>query len=147
MKTSFFLLLSMVLGFSAVALAGGDAAGERKKLQGTWKIVAGNEAGKTLPPARVKGTKMVVAGDNMAVYEQDTKRDMTFKLDPTKDPKTINMTITQGKGKGETSLGIYALEGDTLKIAFALPGKARPTNFTPQQGSSEMLFVMKRAQP
>jgi uncharacterized protein (TIGR03067 family) len=147
MKAGFLLVWSTMMGLGAVALAGDGAAGDRKKLQGTWKVVAGNEGGKTLTPARVKGTKMVVAGDKMTVHEQETTREMTFKLDPTKEPRAIDMTITEGKGKGEKSLGIYALEGDTLKIAFALPGKSRPANFTPQQGSSEMLFVMKRAQP
>src|SRR5260370_40952238 len=128
MRASFLLLVSSMMAMGAYAVAGDGAGGDQKKLQGTWKVVAGNEGGKTLAPARVKGAKMVVAGDKMTVHEQETKREITFKLDATKDPKEIALTITEGKRKGEKSLGIYALERDTLKIAFALPGKARPAN-------------------
>jgi uncharacterized protein (TIGR03067 family) len=139
--------MSSLMSICAYTVAGDGAARDQKKLQGTWKVVAGNESGKTLAPARVKGTKMVISGDKMTVHEQDTKREMTFKLDATKEPRTIDLTIIESKRKGGTSQGIYALEGDTLKIAFALPGKARPVNFTPATGSFEMLFVMKRVQP
>jgi uncharacterized protein (TIGR03067 family) len=141
-----WLCVSLALGVVEHALAD-DASKDQQQLQGTWKVLAGNEGGKTLPPPRAKGSKVVVSGNHITVYEEEKKREMTFKLDPTKEPRTIDLTLTEGKDKGETSPGIYALEGELLKIAFALPGKARPTTFTPKQGSQEMLFVLKRAKP
>jgi uncharacterized protein (TIGR03067 family) len=146
-------MLRPLLVLSAVALwlaghaVAGDAAKDQDKLQGTWKIVAGNEAGTTIPAERVKGTRMVVAGNTMSVQERGEKREMTFKLDPLKEPRAIDLTTTTGKDKGATAPGIYSLEGNTLKIAFAMPGKERPVNFAPRRGSGEMLFVMKRIQP
>jgi uncharacterized protein (TIGR03067 family) len=133
------ILFSLILSARA-----GQAKGDLEKLQGTWKVLAANEAGKTLPPSRVKGSKLVVAGSTMKVHEQDKVREMTFILRPTQEPAEIDMTISPGKEKGGTAAGIYSLEGDLLKICFALPGKTRPTTFTPIPGSGEMLFVLKR---
>jgi uncharacterized protein (TIGR03067 family) len=147
MKRLCILFLSFNMAIAPYVIAGDAGQSEQQKLQGTWRILAGNEGGRTLPPARVKGSKMVVAGNLMTVYEAEKKRGMTFKLDPTKDPRIVDLKLTEGPQKGETAQGIYALDGDTLKISFALPGKSRPTSFTPKPGSQEMLFVMKREQP
>jgi len=138
---------SAALALASHALAEDTARTDQQKLQGTWNVLAGNEGGKTLLPSRVKGAKMVVAGNTLKVFEQDKQRQMTFTLRPTQELRAIDMTITEGKRKGETSQGIYALDGDMLKICFALPGKVRPANFIPAQGSGEMLFVLKRAEP
>jgi uncharacterized protein (TIGR03067 family) len=133
------VLLSLALSAGA-----GQENRDLEKLQGTWKVLAANEAGKTLPPSRVKASRLVVTGNTMKVHEPEKVREMTFVLRPTKEPAEIDMAISQNKGKGDTAAGIYLLEGDLLKICFALPGKARPTNFTPAPGSGEMLFVLKR---
>jgi uncharacterized protein (TIGR03067 family) len=141
------LCAAVPLVLIAYATAEDAARSDQQKLQGTWKVLAGNEGGKTLPPSRVKGTKMVVKANEIKVEEQDKQRVMTFTLDPAKEPRAIDLTIHEGKPKGEPCQGIYALEGDMLKICFALPGKIRPGNFTPVPGSGEMLFVLKRAAP
>ena len=47
-------------------------------------------------------------------------------------------------GKDVVFQGIYALDGDDLKICFAPPGEKRPTEFVTQGGSSEQLVVLKR---
>ncbi len=49
----------------------------------------------------------------------------TFKIDPTAKPKTMDSTATNGDNAGKTMLGIYELDGDTLKICWAPPGKDR----------------------
>ena len=40
--------------------------------------------------------------------------------------------------------GIYLLEGDKLKVCYALSGKARPTAFATKPGSGAILFVLER---
>lgn len=55
---------------------------------------------------------------------------MTSKIDPTKTPKTLDQTFTKGgAGAGKTSLWIYELKDDTLKICATAPGDPRPTEF------------------
>ena len=47
-----------------------------------------------------------------------------------------------GSEKGETYLGIYKIEGDTLKWCVAVPGSERPSEFA--TSGSDFLLVLKR---
>jgi uncharacterized protein (TIGR03067 family) len=68
---------------------------------------------------------------------------MTFKLDPTQKPKTIDLTHAGEK----KSRGIYRLEGDRLKICYAVNAKKRPAEFQTKVGAQQFLFVLKRVKP
>ena len=52
--------------------------------------------------------------------------------------------MTEGPTKGQTHLGIYELDGDTVKFCFAAPGKERPTDFTAKASSGRTASVWKR---
>jgi len=72
----------------------------------------------------------------------------TFKIDPSKKPGQMDMTVTEGeKYKGETSLVIYQFDGDTLKWCANEPGKKdRPKEFPKKPGDGKYLYlVLKRA--
>jgi hypothetical protein len=69
-----------------------------------------------------------------------------LKLDPAKTPKTVDASIVRGPQKGEVLLGIYSLEGDTLKVCLQMSGQERPTEFTAQAGSGRLYLVSKRMQ-
>ena len=68
----------------------------------------------------------------------------TQKLDPSKSPKTIDVTVTEGLNKGAVMLGIYEINGDTLKVCFDPEGKKRPTEFKSASGSADFVNVHKR---
>jgi uncharacterized protein (TIGR03067 family) len=68
----------------------------------------------------------------------------TFTLDATKKPKTIDAVPAGTKDKSKTMHGIYDLNGDTLKICMAPPGKDQPTDFTAKEGSGHTLTVWER---
>jgi uncharacterized protein (TIGR03067 family) len=65
-------------------------------------------------------------------------------VEPAQTPKTVNATVTEGEGKGTTMLGIYELDGDTMKCCFDPEGKKRPTEFKTSEGSTVFLNVHKR---
>lgn len=69
----------------------------------------------------------------------------TYKLDATKTPATIDMQPKGGTYDGKTLLGIAKLDGDTLTVAFAEPGKDRPTKFESAAGSGVVVAVHKKA--
>jgi uncharacterized protein (TIGR03067 family) len=72
-------------------------------------------------------------------------REFTIKLDSAKKPKSIDLTLTQGVGKGKVGLGIYELDGDTLKLCFPQDeNAARPTEFKSTDGSRHGLLTMRR---
>jgi hypothetical protein len=48
------------------------------------------------------------------------------------------------KDKTKPTLGIYAFDGDRLKMCFAAPGKERPTDFGSKKGSGQQFSVWER---
>jgi uncharacterized protein (TIGR03067 family) len=141
-----FALLAVLAGFGVVGIpaAADDAKDDLKKLDGTWTMVSGEKDGKPLPENIVKTAKLVIKGDEHDVKIGDVVYKGTHKLDPTKKPKAIDATDTDGPFKGKTVLGIYAVEGDTFKVCFAEPGKDRPKEFSTKSGTGHILDVWKK---
>jgi uncharacterized protein (TIGR03067 family) len=65
----------------------------------------------------------------------------TFKLDAAQTPKHIDLVLPD-----RTLKGIYETDGQTLKIAYALSGDARPTEFASKADSGVVLVVHKKTQ-
>jgi uncharacterized protein (TIGR03067 family) len=68
----------------------------------------------------------------------------TIQIDPTGNPKTMDITFTHGDAKGQTSLGIYKIEGDLVTICRATPDRDRPTDFSSKPGSGHALMTYRR---
>lgn len=141
------LLCAWAARLPAAAEQKDDAAKkELEKFQGTWKFVSMEEDGKQAPKSDAPNT-ITFTGDKFAVKMGDkVVQAGTQKLDPGKKPKTVDAAITEGEGKGTTMLGIYELEGDTLKACFDPQGKKRPTEFKTTPGSGYFLAIIKRAE-
>ncbi len=75
---------------------------------------------------------------------QFSRNGSKYTVDPTKKPKAIDYTMTEGTTKGKTHLGIYEVNGDMVKFCFAAPDQDRPTEFTAKEGSGWTLSVWKR---
>ena len=120
-----------------------DRAKEREKLAGTWQGFVVNGKGENPNAGPVK-LEVIIAGDKMTAKDlQSGNKSMgegTYKLDLAK--KTIDPTGNAGPEIGKSYLGIYSLEGDTLKWCVANPGKARPTQFVTKTG--QFLLILKR---
>ncbi len=87
-------------------------------------------------------------GDSYTFRLGDVRLALTFAMDPSKSPRTIDLTVTEGPQKGQTLNGIYKLEGDMYTICRnAEPWKDRPTQFATRPDSGLMLVVWKRVQP
>jgi uncharacterized protein (TIGR03067 family) len=130
-------------------LPGADAPEAVKKemaqLEGNWSMVSGERDGQTLPDDIVKQAKRASKdGETTVSIGDQVFLKAKFTIDPTKKPKTIDYTVTEGDNKGKKMLGIYELDGDTVKFCFATPDKERPTDFTTKEGSERTLTVWKR---
>ena len=145
MKLHAFIVLT-----AGLALAGRSAGEDiirkdQEKLQGTWSLVSVEINGKALPREAIQGAELVVKRGKYAFTLGDTQLEITYKLDPAKKPKTIDITFNNGPQQGKTFRGIYALEKDKFKVCRAVePEKERPTEFATRADSGLMLVVYKR---
>jgi uncharacterized protein (TIGR03067 family) len=143
MRASVLAIAVFVTASSAVA---DDAAKkEMAQLEGEWSMVSGEANGASMPEATVKtGKRVAKDGETTITIGGQVYFKAKFTIDPTKKPRAIDYTMTEGPTKGKTHLGIYELDGDTVKFCFAAPGKDRPTEFTAKEGSEQTLSVWKR---
>ena len=143
MKRRGLLIVGVALLLVA-ADAGEDAKKELAKFEGTWRIVSlETEQGKIGEDA-IKDFRLIIEGDKFTAKEQSGEVRGTFKVDPTKKPKTIDITMKDGPMKDKTMLGIYELDGDTYKLCGDMQGKNRPTDFSVKPGRGNVLEVLKR---
>jgi uncharacterized protein (TIGR03067 family) len=147
MRSSLMLLFCAV-GVSASASRAEDKPDvekELKKFQGVWTIESSEYGGQKLPADQLKDFVVIYDGDKHTVKAGDKVIQVgTQKIDPSKSPKTIDVTMTEGPSKGAVMLGIYEIDGDTLKACFDMEGKKRPTEFKSPPGSQTFLNVHKR---
>ncbi len=126
----------------------GDKAGveeELKKFRGVWTFESVEAGGKKAPAADFKGMTVTFEGDRYAVRKGDEVIQAgRQKLDPSRSPKAIDVTVSEGLNKGAVMLGIYEIDGDTLKVCFDEGGKKRPTEFKSAPGSQTFVNVHKR---
>ncbi len=126
----------------AVAATEADKS-DKDKIQGEWKVtsikIGGHEPD---DKDHILKSPWVFKGDKLTFepFEAD------FKLDPSKDPKQIDVTIQKGPDgeKGLMALGIYKLDGDKLTIHACHPGDGdRPTDFE-TTGGRNVLVTLER---
>jgi uncharacterized protein (TIGR03067 family) len=138
------------LGFlTAASGQEGDKPGKGlKKLQGSWTVVAMEIKGQKLPEDKLKEAdiKLVVKNGKYAQHVQgEITEEGTLKVDPSKKPATIDLSIESGKDKGKMQPGIYEIKGDTWRICLAQPGgKDRPTSFTSNEDDESAILTLKR---
>jgi len=114
------------------------------KLQGTWTILTLQMDGSEMPAGAPGGSKIVVKGGKFTTVSMGAKYDGTITLDAAKRPKTFDLKFTTGPEKGNTSLGIYELDGDNWKICLTVTGHTRPRTFATKPGSGHALETLRR---
>jgi uncharacterized protein (TIGR03067 family) len=139
-------LVLVAVGVCAAACGADDAAVQRDlaKMQGEWVIASGERGGTGIPEEEAKPLRRIVEGDHYTLARDgEVIGRGTFTIDPTKNPKTID--VRRERAKNKPLLGIYELDGDTFKICVAAEGDERPNRFTSEPGSHRTLVVWKRA--
>jgi uncharacterized protein (TIGR03067 family) len=121
---------------------------EYDKFEGTWKMESFTVDGKPTPIETFAEFRMTLKGENFTTVTAEGKTNGTYKIDPSKSPKTIDITFTGGQLDGLTMLGVYELDGDTYKVCLpAGGGKERPKELASKPGSGLVLEVLKRVKP
>ena len=148
-RKTFLLLLWAAAAISLAGAAESDAIKkDLARLQGEWTMVSGSADGQPMPDQMLAQMKRVCKGNEVTTTMAGR---IYFKakitLDPSRKPKTIDYEMTEGFTKGKKQLGIFEVDGDTLKSCFGKPGAERPTDFSSQPGDGRTLSVWKREKP
>ena len=133
------IAIALAAPLSAQKPAAGAAA-----LQGTWvfQSLNGQAPGEGAPEMSLTFSE----GKYHQTMGGEVNERGTFKVDTTKKPMTIDLTIVEGSDAGKTQPGIFEVTGDTLRAHFALPGeKTRPTDMKPTEGSLFLVAKKKKA--
>ena len=142
-------VLALTAGLSLAAGDGNKKAldMEYAKLEGTWHVLSLEVDGMKIPKETIKESKLIIKGKEFTMKEKVATYKGTFSIDPSKKPKTIDVKFREGPEKGNTSLGIYELDGDDLKLCLSVTTKERPTEFTAKPKSGHGFEVLKREKP
>ena len=130
-------LLILALLFTAAA----PHTDDQENIQGTWKVVSAADNGHRTPRAALRDLKFVITRDKITYKFLEKTTEWTYQLEANRKPKWIDLS-----GGRETNLGIYELEGDSLKICFAEGRKGeRSTAFESKPNSvNDVLIILKR---
>lgn len=115
---------------------------------GTWEIMAAQPVGAS------RGAQRLVFRKNRTYAALDAEGkelwDGTFDLDPTATPKIWDHRSNEARKQGGDVLGIYLLEGDSLKVGCVVgkwkdkewTGKPRPAEF--KLPEADVVLELKR---
>ncbi|MDG3007951.1 TIGR03067 domain-containing protein [Paludisphaera mucosa] len=125
-----------------------EVKAELKRHQGVWRAVSFRRDGKETAEAVARSITRTVDGDRV-VWRRDGKSfsGSTIVLDPSADPKTIDIVADGGPGRDKTVRGLYKLEGDELTLCTGDPDGPRPKEFKAELGDHQTLMVFAREKP
>ena len=116
-----------------------DKVKDEEAVLGTWQVEGFDVGGSNGPPAEVVAKlrfTFTKDGKMVSVGPDGKEKVVEFKLDSSAKPKAIDTTTD-----GSSSLGIYELDGDTLKMCLNQGNEVkRPTEF--KGDGKKFTFVM-----
>jgi uncharacterized protein (TIGR03067 family) len=144
--------LGLIVWTAAGAILGAMSAGPmtrawrnaraRQKLRGTWRLV--EEDGQEISDGEEQPRRLIL---NIPIYEERVGGQRIVRgacwTDALTEPPAISFTPKTAPDSGTPRQGIYRLEGKTLIVCLANPGKQRPTAFI-GQSQVQKLRVYRR---
>jgi|SRR5262245_29567511 len=113
-------------------------------LQGTWNVTSLEMDGQQMPDTMLGEAEIVIKGTRFMTTGMGAIYEGTLNLDPSANPPQLDMKFDAGPEKGNTNLGIYKLNGNTLKLCLATRGSVRPSRFASAPGSGFAVEVLTR---
>jgi uncharacterized protein (TIGR03067 family) len=132
------LTLAMLIG-PGRALAE-EAKKDLEKLQGDWDLVSAETKSKDITNVAKKNFSMKIKGNKFVLETGGNLLEFIFRLNSAKSPKEVDFKTAAGG----TALGIFAFDGDKLKLSWLPNGKGRPKGFTTDAKTNQYTFVVKR---
>jgi uncharacterized protein (TIGR03067 family) len=145
-------LLIVAAGLLLAADSPKDNRGrELDRLQGTWKAVTVEENGRAAPVEVAKSFRLILSGDQAQLRGRVNDRFATatykVRLDPTTEPKSIDLDPVGVTTPGGAVRGVYEITRDVLKLRLGKPGQKRPPGFALKTDKDTTVLVLQRDKP
>jgi uncharacterized protein (TIGR03067 family) len=151
MGTRPVLSLLMLLSVVCSGCSRETPLSERKRMVGVWKVVSLADNGVALPKGLRPGVDVTFTDQHFIMTDAlGNQLKATYELHPGTSPKQIAfMHLAEPRSKDAESTahqshGIYAFEGNRLKICITSHAAPLPTDFTSGAASGRMLLVLER---
>ena len=140
------LLVTAATALVPAAWAQADKA-ERSKLEGTWEgwLVDGDGSQKGQQRQRI--SELVITATEIRAKDGGNRSMGTgsYRLGGSGAARTIDNTGTGGPTMGKNFMGIYRLDGNTLRWCSGNDkARTRPTDFRTNTGNSHFLMILTR---
>jgi uncharacterized protein (TIGR03067 family) len=117
-----------------------------ERMQGAWVLHALEVNGKDVPQPKLENTILVIKGDDYRTKVKDKEPPgFRLRLDPSKNPKAVDMIKSTPGSPDEVIKGIYTFENDTLKICRGLAAsQERPNQFATWPDTNYFVVTWKK---
>lgn len=139
-----------LLSLSALLLAEPqkDAKFEQElaQFQGTWRPISMEMDGKFLSEEQIGKTRLTIKGEKFTFDTGQDSHEGLYKIDPSHDPKHLDIVITRGDEKGKTYLVAYKFDDGKMVQVMEVSNAKRPTEFSGQKGSGNLLEYWEKVE-
>jgi RNA polymerase sigma factor (sigma-70 family) len=118
-----------------------------ENLQGTWDLISLEKEGRPASAEELNMLRLVwiIEADQIVMQSNEGKSTATYSLDPSGNPRRIDLTIASDPEKQEQTLrGIYARTNGTLRVCYDPKGTLQPKTFETAPGRTVVLMVFKK---
>ncbi len=106
-----------------------------EKWQGNWVEAACELNGENVvfSDQRPRSSRTIEGNRSFVSDENGVIDALVFRLIPGQTPKAIDVRVTRGQDAGQRTVGIYQIDGDNLKICWAIAGNNARLNSRPSR--------------
>ena len=112
---------------------------DQERMQGTWRLIAGEQHGKPLAPEVLETVRLEFSGETLSTSSGAQVHQAKFTLYVETIPKGIDLEMGGAVGRG-----IYEFEGESLRILHGTVGDARPTELRPLEATTLTILELTR---
>ena len=113
-------------------------------LQGFWSITSFAMDGHEMPANMFANAGILVNANRFTSIGMGAEYEGTLEIDPSTNPRQLNMHFDVGPEKGNVNLCIYEIVGEIWKLCIATRGTIRPADFSSAPGSGFAVEVLQR---
>jgi uncharacterized protein (TIGR03067 family) len=113
-------------------------------MQGVWEVAGGEVNGSAIPASDIPAITLTITDKSYHVDREGNIDRGSFTVDPSKQPKEMDIQPGSGDDAGNKLLAIYEIGADSFKVCYAAAGEDRPKSFATEPDSRRLTINYKR---